>query len=421
MKALLVGVALLALTGPAAYAQSGSQEVPPPEMEGPGQYRVFFAFDRANLSDADRQIIIQAAEDYRRTGTARITATGHTDTSGSAAYNLELSQRRAEAVASELVRQGVPATDIVTIGRGEEDLLVPTADGVREPRNRRVEIVIPQPPPAAPAPPRSPKRRRRCLSRLPKTRSVHLALGPVYGHNFGETDKDSGGKTENDLVGAELTFRALPGFLGGVSLKQMGLWSFNGIDDGLTGRSVASLDFAPDFGIFRPTWPSTAAACTARAFRTGSSRARSSGLISRRWAGSTSASWRPMTISSATPAGTRAFSGPAWTSASGSEPAAGGGRPTAKRGPLLLLTQERSPVAGACGGSRRRGRLNPGEAVETALEAIYNAAEASAVLLAGDEPSNPRSDLDARGHNQNKPTAHDWARRFGGKNVPIGS
>jgi outer membrane protein OmpA-like peptidoglycan-associated protein len=42
-------------------------------------------------------------------------------------------------VASELIRQGVPATDIVTIGRGEEDLLVPTADGVREPRNRRVE------------------------------------------------------------------------------------------------------------------------------------------------------------------------------------------------------------------------------------------------------------------------------------------
>ena len=153
MKALLVGVALLALTVPAAYAQSGSQEVPPPEMEGPGQYRVFFAFDRANLTDADRQMIIQAVDDYHRTGTAQITATGHTDTSGSAAYNLELSQRRAEAVASELIRQGVPATDIVTIGRGEEDLLVPTADGVREPRNRRVEIVIPQPPPAAaPAP-----------------------------------------------------------------------------------------------------------------------------------------------------------------------------------------------------------------------------------------------------------------------------
>ena len=41
--------------------------------------------------------------------------------------------------------------------------------------------------------------------------------------------------------------------MGGLSLKQMGLWSFYGTDDGLTGRSVASLDFAPDFGIFRPT------------------------------------------------------------------------------------------------------------------------------------------------------------------------
>ena len=122
---------------------------------------MFFAFDRAELTEADRQTIAQAAEDYRRTGTARITATGHTDTSGSAEYNLGLSQRRAEAVAAELVRQGVPATDIVTVGRGEEDLLVPTADGVREPRNRRVEIVVPQPPPPPSRPrrpPRSPPR-----------------------------------------------------------------------------------------------------------------------------------------------------------------------------------------------------------------------------------------------------------------------
>ena len=177
MKALLVGVALLALTVPAAYAQSGSQEMPPPEMEGPGQYRVFFAFDRANLSDADRQIIAQAVEDYRRTGTARITATGHTDTSGSAAYNLELSQRRAEAVASELVRQGVPATEIVTIGRGEEDLLVPTADGVREPRNRRVEIVIPQPPPARSCASSS-RRGTDAGASSRRARSVHLRARP---------------------------------------------------------------------------------------------------------------------------------------------------------------------------------------------------------------------------------------------------
>ena len=251
MKALLlVGVSLLALAGPAAHAQSGPQGVPPPETEGPGRYLVFFAFDRAELTDEDRQTVAQAAEDYRRTGTAQITATGHTDTSGSAEYNLGLSQRRAEAVAAELIRLGVPAADIVTMGQGEEDLLVPTADGVREPRNRRVEILVPQPPPApepAPvvaAPPPPPPE--------PEPDVFTFALGPVYGHNFGETDGEDD-RTQNDLAGAELTFRILPGFLGGVSLKQMGLWSFNGIDDGLTGRSVASLDFAPDLGIFRPT------------------------------------------------------------------------------------------------------------------------------------------------------------------------
>jgi hypothetical protein len=49
-------------------------------------------------------------------------------------------------VANDLIRRGVPATDIATVGRGEEDL-VATADGVSEPRNRRVEIVVPPPRP----------------------------------------------------------------------------------------------------------------------------------------------------------------------------------------------------------------------------------------------------------------------------------
>jgi hypothetical protein len=242
MKAFLVGVALLALTAPAAYAQ----EAPPPEMEGLGQYRVFFAFDRADLSEADRQVIAQAVEDYRRTGTARITVTGHTDASGSAAYNLGLSQRRAEAVAGELVRQGVPAAEIATVGRGEEDLLVPTADGVNEPRNRRVEIVVPQAPPPAPVAEAVPE----VEPAAPPEEAGPFAftIGPMYGHNFGETN-DGG---ENDLAGAQLTFNVFPGFLGGVALKQGLLWSFNGEDDGFTGRSVAALEFAPDLGIVRP-------------------------------------------------------------------------------------------------------------------------------------------------------------------------
>jgi outer membrane protein OmpA-like peptidoglycan-associated protein len=54
-----------------------------------------------------------------------------------------LSQRRADAVKAELVRQGIPANEIVTHAKGESEPLVPTANGVREPSNRRVEIVFP--------------------------------------------------------------------------------------------------------------------------------------------------------------------------------------------------------------------------------------------------------------------------------------
>ena len=67
---------------------------------------------------------------------------GYTDTSGTAAYNQRLSVRRAEAVAAELVRRGVPRNAISIQGFGETHLLVPAGPGVREPRNRRVEIIL---------------------------------------------------------------------------------------------------------------------------------------------------------------------------------------------------------------------------------------------------------------------------------------
>ncbi|HEX4894839.1 MAG TPA: OmpA family protein [Solimonas sp.] len=67
---------------------------------------------------------------------------GHTDSSGSASFNQELSQNRASTVASYLGGQGVPGSRIRQEGRGERELLVRTADGVKEPRNRRVDIVI---------------------------------------------------------------------------------------------------------------------------------------------------------------------------------------------------------------------------------------------------------------------------------------
>jgi OmpA-OmpF porin, OOP family len=123
----------------------GSAPPPPPPpapMVAPPSFMVFFDWDRSNLSQQALNTIKQAAAAFKSKGNARITATGHTDTSGPEAYNMALSLRRANAVKDALVREGVPAQAITVIGRGEAGLLVKTADGVREPQNRRVEIVI---------------------------------------------------------------------------------------------------------------------------------------------------------------------------------------------------------------------------------------------------------------------------------------
>jgi outer membrane protein OmpA-like peptidoglycan-associated protein len=115
---------------------------PVPVAPAVASFMVFFDWDRSNLSAQALNTIRQAAAAYKSKGSARITATGHTDTSGPEAYNMALSLRRANAVKDALVREGVPANQISAVGVGEKDLLVPTGDGVREPQNRRVVIVL---------------------------------------------------------------------------------------------------------------------------------------------------------------------------------------------------------------------------------------------------------------------------------------
>ena len=128
----------------AAYKFSAPAAAPPPPPPPPqaASFMVFFDWDRSNLSQQALATIGQAAAAFKQKGSARITATGHTDTSGPENYNMALSLRRANAVKDALVRNGVPATAIAVIGRGESQLLVQTGDGVREPQNRRVEIVL---------------------------------------------------------------------------------------------------------------------------------------------------------------------------------------------------------------------------------------------------------------------------------------
>ena len=105
-------------------------------------YLVFFDWDRADLTDRARAIVAQAAQATTRTQVTRIEVSGHTDTTGSARYNQGLSERRAANVKAELIRLGVPGTAITTQGFGFSKPLVATGPGVREPQNRRVEIVL---------------------------------------------------------------------------------------------------------------------------------------------------------------------------------------------------------------------------------------------------------------------------------------
>jgi hypothetical protein len=115
---------------------------PPPAPPPPQNFMVFFDWDSSKLSDASLNVLEQARDAFKAKQSARITATGHTDTTGSDAYNMALSLRRANTVKDALVKLGVPATAITTVGRGKQGLLVQTADGVREPQNRRVEIAV---------------------------------------------------------------------------------------------------------------------------------------------------------------------------------------------------------------------------------------------------------------------------------------
>ncbi len=116
---------------------------PPPPMVARKVFLVFFDWDKSTITPEGMQIIQQAAAAFRAGAPVTIQVTGYTDRSGSPGYNQRLSERRANAVAQALSRLGVPRQQMAVSGRGENDNRVPTADGVREPQNRRVEIVFP--------------------------------------------------------------------------------------------------------------------------------------------------------------------------------------------------------------------------------------------------------------------------------------
>lgn len=213
-----------------------------------GRFTVLFPFNKSTLDTDALAVIAAAAQEFQRTGSARISVRGHTDTSGSDAYNQALSERREQAVANELIRQGVPAGALTTEAVGESDPAVQTGDGVKEAANRRVEIAVelppapvaevaptPAPAPAA-APPPPPMKRDRIFS-----------VGGFYGFNL----EDEAGNTSH-LGGINLAVDVpvLPWL--SVGAEQAGFYHFDTPNDGFGGRTVASLDLTMGDDDFRP-------------------------------------------------------------------------------------------------------------------------------------------------------------------------
>jgi outer membrane protein OmpA-like peptidoglycan-associated protein len=256
MKRLLIAASLLALAAPVAQAQQGSA----PEMRGTAadaemisdKFLVFFGLNESRLTPEAEEVVAKAAEQYKETGAVRIVATGHTDTTGPADFNQRLSDKRAEAVADELVRLGVPASAITTVGEGQTNLLVPTGDGVNEPQNRRVEIVSERPAPVAepvvaPAP--------AVASPVPFVPRGAIAFGPWYGYSIKENDETG---DENDksahLAGGNLILdffatESLPLTLNLVAFNTIGTSRDDGM--GYRGTLGPSWELNP-MGAFRP-------------------------------------------------------------------------------------------------------------------------------------------------------------------------
>jgi OmpA-OmpF porin, OOP family len=114
---------------------------PPPRVTcNTGPYIVFFDWDKSNLLPAATTVLDNAVSQYANCGNARVMLAGHADKSGSNQYNVGLSQRRNTAVRGYLESKGIPGGVISTEAFGETAPLVQTADGVREPQNRRVEV-----------------------------------------------------------------------------------------------------------------------------------------------------------------------------------------------------------------------------------------------------------------------------------------
>lgn len=233
-------VGLLASTGMAVAQESYTMQVAQTEQ---GRFVVHFGLDQATLDAEAMGVIAAAAQEFQRSGSASISVRGHTDTSGNSDYNQQLSERREQAVANELIAQGVPANAISSEAVGENDPAVPTGDGVVEAANRRVEIQFAEPPaPIAEAPAPEPEPVPAPPPPAPepepqKERERIFSVGGFYGYNL----EDQVGNTSHlGGINIGVDVPVMPWLSAGV--EQAGFYHFDTPNDGFGGRTVGSLD-----------------------------------------------------------------------------------------------------------------------------------------------------------------------------------
>ncbi len=104
-------------------------------------FHIYFEHDSAALTDAAKDVLNKVVTEYNSDDYTIVKVLGYTDTTGSDAYNMELSQKRAAAVTDALKSKGLNANYVVK-SFGEEELQVPTMDGVKEIKNRRVQVIL---------------------------------------------------------------------------------------------------------------------------------------------------------------------------------------------------------------------------------------------------------------------------------------
>lgn len=261
MRIALIAVAFLALVTPAAALTQEVKTAPAavaPAPDGSQQFVIFFDRNDARLTAHGRRAVAEAAEAYRRTEAARVSLVGHADRAGDEYHNQLLAERRLMAVARALIHHGVPVSAMATMVNGETDPALPTADGVSEPRNRRVEIVVGRSAVTAAAPEAVPvaDTPTGAVEAMPSPSAPigdappvwGLALGGIYGHNGRETDQP----TESDLAGIEASLILPASRNVSVSIDQAALRSGNAVQEGWAGRSAIGLNLRADLGRLQP-------------------------------------------------------------------------------------------------------------------------------------------------------------------------